>query len=878
MKTRVSQPTAAGKLTNRVKLPACCVAIISTALLSLFAATPALAGNGYEKVTSTFGSAGTGPGQFNEPTAIAVNDETEEVYVLDSGNDRIEYFTSTGTYLGQFNGSGEYEVGVKKEKGTAAGFGGQPGEIETGKFLEPSNIAVDNDPSSESYGDVYVADSGDDVVDKFSATGEYKGQLTGFEPALLNVAVDTSGNVWVGDAQRHEIGGGESRTYVYEFSDIGSLENKVEVVEPAEVPGAFAVDSSGDVYASRGNRVNEYDKANGYERIIITQSASGLATLAIISSTNGLLVDEGSSIELFKSPFSQGQAPILTFPATGLSESEGIAVNGAKGDGTVYATQRGEDNVDVFASAPAKAPEIVSESASTVGSAEEPVEQFAAVIEPGNRTTKYSFEYSKEAGTNGTGELELKGTISTVAGEKELLAEFGDQMATSQAVELKPYYETYYYRVVAENEESKGKPAYGKVEAYTKLPLVENEKVSGLTSTSAKLEGTVNPVFVTAESAYTIEYAASEAQLGTSEATVFGPYGTGEVDEPEPVSVEISGLQPGHTYYYRVVAQSFVTKNKANANKGEPVHGKTEEVTPYGAPGIVTGEAQNITGTAATLSGSVNPKGTEATYYFAYIGKAGYEKAVNGDAQEQANPYAEGETTATFSLAASASPQAVGPIPADDLLPGETYHYALVAKNKFAIQAIGPDHMFTTGSATPPAVSTGAASNVSQNSATLSGTVTTNGLQTNYGFEIGTGAGGGQISYGPATGLGAIGGALTEEVHVTLGELAPGTTYYYRVTATNKDGTEKGQPQSFTTPGFPTLIAPPASPLVIPYTSPGFPAEEKPSGTSTKALTSKQKLAKALEACKRDHSKARRTACEKAAHKRYAPVKKRGRK
>ena len=47
------------------------------------------------------------------------------------------------------------------------------------------------------------------------------------------------------------------------------------------------------------------------------------------------------------------------------------------------------------------------------------------------------------------------------------------------------------------------------------------------------------------------------------------------------------------------------------------------------------------------------------------------------------------------------------------------------------------------------------------------------GLQTNYGFEIGTRTG----NYGPVTGLGSIGGATTEEVHVTLGELERGSDH-----------------------------------------------------------------------------------------------------
>ena len=420
-------------------------------------------------------------------------------------------------------------------------------------------------------------------------------------------------------------------------------------------------------------------------------------------------------------------------------------------------------------------------------------------------------------------------------------------------------------RVVAENEESKGTPAYGEVEAYTKLPLVENEKVSGLTSTSAKLEATINPVFMATN--YMFEYATGKEGkdgrevLEQGEGTLVGGGNVEAEGVPLPVSTEIVGLEPGRTYYYRVTAENEVTLTKTNVNNGAPVKGPIEEVTPYGAPGIVTGEAQSITGTAATLSGEVDPEGTEAKYYFAYITEAGYREALeNGAAspsdpnyrEELANgapsPYAEGETTETNALAVGDQPVTVGPIPANDLLPGVTYHYALVATNKYAIQTIGPDRTFTTRTGRPPLVNTGAASNVSQNTATLSGTITTNGLQTNYGFEIsaepfqpGT--------HVPATGLGAIGGAASEEVHVTLGELEPGTTYYYRVTATNADGTKQGEAESFTTPGFPTLIEPSAARPQLAPLNIVFPKEEKSTGTSTKVktLTRSQKLAKALK-------------------------------
>jgi FlaG/FlaF family flagellin (archaellin) len=202
-----------------------------------------------------------------------------------------------------------------------------------------------------------------------------------------------------------------------------------------------------------------------------------------------------------------------------------------------------------------------------------------------------------------------------------------------------------------------------------------------------------------------------------------------------------------------------------------------------------------------------------------------------------------------------------------ELLPGTTYHYRLLATNQAGTEE-SPDETFTTSPPTPPAAITAGASGVSQDTATISGTVSTNGLQTSYGFEIGTEAG----EYGPATGLGSLGGATTEAVTVTLGELQPGTTYYYRVTAINADGTVYGEPQTFTTPGFPVLLTAPASLPLIATPAIAFPTGSQENTGSTKATTKKltnaQKLAKALKACHAKKGKKRAT-CEAAAHRKY---------
>ena len=204
------------------------------------------------------------------------------------------------------------------------------------------------------------------------------------------------------------------------------------------------------------------------------------------------------------------------------------------------------------------------------------------------------------------------------------------------------------------------------------------------------------------------------------------------------------------------------------------------------------------------------------------------------------------------------------------LQPGTAYHYWIVAVNQEGGGEHGEEQTFTTAPRTPPTVTTGGASGVGQNSATLTGTVTTNGLQTNYGFEIGTEPG----DYGPAMGLGSIGaGTTAEAVSLALRDLQPGTTYYYRLVATNVDGTTYGEDETFTTPVY-------SNPIVQPFTLPllaipniAFP-EETTGRRGTTALTNAQKLVKALKACeKRPRSK--RAGCERQARRKYGPVRKR---
>ena len=195
---------------------------------------------------------------------------------------------------------------------------------------------------------------------------------------------------------------------------------------------------------------------------------------------------------------------------------------------------------------------------------------------------------------------------------------------------------------------------------------------------------------------------------------------------------------------------------------------------------------------------------------------------------------------------------AAGPATASELQPGTTYHYAIVATNSVGT-VIGPDGQFTTAPPTPPLVSTGEASGVSQLSATLNGSVDTRELPTDRPVRI---------RHHPRRGLAGPGLDITrrglhrESLTATFdGDLQPGTTYYYRTVATNADGTSYGEVRSFSTGAFPGQAAPPAVSLVA---WPGFVLKELAAGiaprltvTAPKPLTKKQKLAKALKACAR---------------------------
>jgi sugar lactone lactonase YvrE len=127
------------------------------------------------------GRRGTGPGEFNYPTAVTVS--AGKVYVVDAMNFRIQAFTPDGQFLNMF---------------------GQLG-TQSGTLNRPKGIAADSD------GNLYVADALFETVQVFNPDGHllYYFGSTGTEEGQFRlpagISIDERNRIYVADSQNRRI-------------------------------------------------------------------------------------------------------------------------------------------------------------------------------------------------------------------------------------------------------------------------------------------------------------------------------------------------------------------------------------------------------------------------------------------------------------------------------------------------------------------------------------------------------------------------------------------------------------------------------------------------------------------------------------------------
>ncbi|HET7445723.1 MAG TPA: DUF6531 domain-containing protein [Solirubrobacterales bacterium] len=174
------------------------------------------------------GKTGSGNGQLNSPSALAIG-PAGEVWVADTVNNRLQEFSSTGEFI---------------RKAGSQGTG-------NGQLREPFGVAVD--PK----GNVWVADTVNKRIEEFSATGEFLKVLGAGELGIVfEVAIGPSENVFVSESARIKVYS-QAGALLHQFGEVGSGPGQFSTA------GGLEVDSKGEVWVADtvGDRIVGFSEA-----------------------------------------------------------------------------------------------------------------------------------------------------------------------------------------------------------------------------------------------------------------------------------------------------------------------------------------------------------------------------------------------------------------------------------------------------------------------------------------------------------------------------------------------------------------------------------------------------------------------------------------
>ena len=193
------------------------------------------------ELLETWGTPGDGPGEFDLSVfggaanyGGSVFDPAGNLYVVDSGNERIEKFGPDRAFITTWGETG----------------------VDDGQFLFPREIAIDGQ------GRLFVTDEGRHDVQVFTSDGQFlfsfgeQGKDAGqfFEPA--GVAIDRDGNIWIGDFGNRRLQKfTPNGTFLGEFGNSGPVDERLG--------NMFGIAASADGYIfapnSRDGRVQVFD-------------------------------------------------------------------------------------------------------------------------------------------------------------------------------------------------------------------------------------------------------------------------------------------------------------------------------------------------------------------------------------------------------------------------------------------------------------------------------------------------------------------------------------------------------------------------------------------------------------------------------------------
>ena len=243
-------------------------------------------------------------------------------------------------------------------------------------------------------------------------------------------------------------------------------------------------------------------------------------------------------------------------------------------------------------------------------------------------------------------------------------------------------------------------------------------------------------------------------------------------------AITVTGLTERTTYYWQVVTTSQYATT----------YGDVQSFTTTGAPIATTQAATSVTTTGATLNGIVNPGNRSTTVSFCYGTASDLTDCTSQSAGE--SPLS-GTSDATVSAVLTG-------------LASGTRYYARVDATNADGSASGSVISFATSAL--PQASVASASNVTSTDARLNGIVNPEGLATTVTFCFGTNADLSSCTDATASESPLLAVSTDIGVSVDITSLTPSTTYHFKVTASNDNGTTASSTGSFTTSARPLVL------------------------------------------------------------------------